>query len=660
MCLRDWGLLVVGFGGIIISASGYGALLISAVQRLFGKESAFRLTPRERIFLSLPIGLGLCSTLLLLAGLSGYLYPSIGWGLVVAGAALWGIINYQYLLRTPSGKTDRTPDFSIPNVLPMILWTGGALYTLLSHAFMPPHEWDELAYHLALAKLYTSFHKIIYIPYIVQSNWPLNTEMLFSWGLLLGSEVTSHLITWFMSIWTTYGLYLLSKNFFNTRVGRLSAALFLTIPLVKRLSGTGLIDISLPLYGTAALYCYCKHTQRPSLGWATLCGLASGFAAGSKLTGVAYIILFGILLVLELTVLKKNAREQMVRAIGVFIIMSLLIASPWYIRSYIFTGNPIWPFFFEIFGGKNWDQLGTENLLKNFEKTVTVSLPRNAWGLFSSLWYLFLFPHYLGGYHGGIGIVTLFLFILASLIVILPFWSSYELKLIRAISFLGLSFYIGWFFFLPHEIRYLFPTFPSIAVTAAFALDKIWKATRKSILGWTVMLVLFGGLFREFPWFETGQRHLVFSRVPVWTESQAREQFLKNRVDAFPAFRFINQNTPPNAIILLLPYENRGYYLDRNYIWGHPISQRIIPYERYDSPDALAQHLCSLGVTHILDNPNWLHTGLRFWAYSRELMLAIEKNYCEEIARWGNIVLYRMKGCASDENLRSQEYGSNK
>ncbi|MGB9879163.1 MAG: ArnT family glycosyltransferase, partial [Anaerolineae bacterium] len=412
MSLQDWGLLVIGFGGIIISASGYGALLLSIVQRCFNKKLS--LTSSEETFLSLPIGLGICSLLLLLVGLSGGLYPNIGWALTITGVAVWGILKLQHLSRPHLDKTNRSPSFSILSALLMILWTGEALYTLISHAFMPPHEWDEVAYHLALAKLYVSFHKIIYIPFIVQSNWPLNTEMLFSWGLLLGSDVISHLITWFMSVWTTYGLCLLGKNFLNERIGRLSAALFLTVPLVKRLSGTGLIDVSLPFYGTAALYCYCKYTQQPSLGWVILCGLVSGFAAGSKLTGAAYIFLFCVLLILEFAISKRDKQKQLVTASIVFVVVSLVTVSPWYIRSWVFTGNPFWPFFFEIFGGKNWDRLGTQNFLQGFEKTVKIVLPRNLWGLLSSLWYLFVFPHYLGGYRGGIGFVPLLLFVPAS------------------------------------------------------------------------------------------------------------------------------------------------------------------------------------------------------------------------------------------------------
>ncbi len=34
--------------------------------------------------------------------------------------------------------------------------------------------------------------------------------------------------------------------------------------------------------------------------------------------------------------------------------VALLVCSPWLVKSYIYTGNPVYPFFYSVFSGKDW------------------------------------------------------------------------------------------------------------------------------------------------------------------------------------------------------------------------------------------------------------------------------------------------------------------
>jgi hypothetical protein len=134
-------------------------------------------------------------------------------------------------------------------------------------------------------------------------------------------------------------------------------------------------------------------------------------------------------------------------------------------------------------------------------------------------------------------------------------------------------------------------------------------------------------------------------RWPYASGQRSRDDFLDAHIKAMPAFRYINAELPPDGAVLLLPYESRGYYLDRDYVWGHPISQRIIPFEQYDDPRLLAQDLRSMGITHILENPEWLFDKLRHWEHDRALMLALESECGEVEATWNDITLYQLVQC---------------
>ncbi len=631
---------------LLIGAGGWGQLGLWLLERL-RPDRKFIASRWERRYFALVLGVGILSWLTLFLGLARLFYTATAVALISLG---W-IVGLILLRKGPEGPVADAADAPAKErgwlrrvfaICLLILGAGSLLYSLLAHTLMPPHEWDEIAYHMALAKLYVDAHGIIYVPFIVHSNWPMNTEMLFSLGLLLGSDVAAHFITWFMSLGTATGLYLLGKRFFDRRVGLLAAVLYLTVPLIKRLSGTGLIDVSLAFYGTAALFAYAHYRRERSLPWVGLAGLFAGLAAGSKLMGGAYPLLLGVLIALDaLRGPRLTWRSFLTRA-GLFGALGLLMVGPWYARSYAFTGNPIWPFLFQIFGGRNWDALGHEYHMQSLLEIWTVDLSPTLGGLVNSFYYLFFEPERLGGYPGGLGRVLLTLVALA--VLWLPALRRIPRLMYELLLFCGL-YYAIWFLVVSPQVRFLIPILPALTLIGAFTFYHLWDLLPRPWLRWIPAGLLLLFLIRDFPWVDAAQRNLALSRWPYLSGQRTREDFLQEQIDVYPAFQYINANLPPQATILLLPYESRGYYLERSYFWGHPISQRVIRFEEYDGPDRLAADLRKLGITHILDNPHWLYSGLRYWEHDRALMLALESQCGEEIASWGDIILYRLTEC---------------
>jgi hypothetical protein len=495
---------------------------------------------------------------------------------------------------------------------------------------------------MALAKIYVRAGEIVPVPFIVHSNWPMNTEMLFSFGLLLGSDLIGHLVTWWMSLLTACGLYLFGKRFLDRRIGLLAAILYLTVPLVKRLSGTGLIDVSLPFYGSAALLAYGYARRKGSLPWLALAGLFSGLAAGSKLMGGAYPLLLGLLVVLELRIhVRMNWRSSLTR-LAVFWAAGFLMVGPWYLRSYLFTGNPIWPFLYQVFGGKYWDALGHEYHMTSLLEIWTVDLPFSLKGLLQSFYYLIFEPVRLGGYHGGLGPVLLVLLGFSAL------WVLAYRRVPRLIYLLALFcglYYAVWFTVVSPQVRFLFVILPALVLIAAFNFYLLWDWLPHDVLRWGLAVVLIVPMAITHPAIDREERNLFVARWPYATGKLSRDDFLDAHIEAMPAFRYINDQLPEDSTVLLLPYESRGYHLDRDYVWGHPISQRIIPFEQYDDPQSLAQDLRTMGITHILDNPEWLFDKLRHWEHDRALMLALESECGEPEAAWNNIILYELGPC---------------
>lgn len=104
-------------------------------------------------------------------------------------------------------------------------------------------------------------------------------------------------------------------------------------------------------------------------------------------------------------------------------------------------------------------------------------------------------------------------------------------------------------------------------------------------------------LVGDFSFVEAGQRGLLVQRSTYLLGQMSRDEFLDQQINVMPVFRYANANLPSDAVLFLLPYENRGYYLERKYIWGHPISQRIVRFEEYNTVTELAETLRQMRIT---------------------------------------------------------------
>lgn len=614
-----------------------------------------------RTWLASVLGLGLMSTATLLIGLAGGLYvwlfgPSL---VLLALVGAYGFLQCvhtnavtTYIVRIRSDPLSFVTTFLLVGmILSALVWILGA------HALIPPHEWDEVAYHLDLAKLYVAAHQIFYIPYNVTSNWPLNNEMLFSLALLLGSDIAPHLLMLSSTILILIGILIAGRHYFNDQVGLVAAALFMSIPLVKRLAGTSLIDVALGMYVLAAFLVLMRWRETQHWPWLVLCGAFCGFAAGSKLMGGGFAILFGLLVLGSVIGGLGSSRAKMMplkarnrpvsrfatltlfKAAATFSLAGAAMVGPWYLRSFAFTGNPIWPFGFAFFGGRNWDALGDEYHMHLLIDVWTVKLPRTPFGLFESFYVAVTSPGDLGGYGGGFG--TLFaLSVIGALLI--AWWSPLFVRYALGIS---AGFYVLWFAFVSHQLRYLLPVAPLLALAGAYAFDWLHHRVRFRSARVLLLVLLVSLLWRTWPWANEAERGLFVERTTYARGAITRDAWLDSQIDVMPLFRYANTQLPSNAKILLLPYENRSYYLHRDYFWGHPISQRVIRFEQFNSVSQLASYLRTLGITHVIDNPMWVYDGLRYWKHDRALMLALRDECGLPLVQHSEAVLYQLSAC---------------
>ncbi|MGB9587162.1 MAG: hypothetical protein ACPL7O_03190, partial [Armatimonadota bacterium] len=154
----------------------------------------------------------------------------------------------------------------------------------LMQTLTPPAglDWDGLAYHLAVPKLYLLRHAIYYVPFISHSNFPFLTEMWYTLGLSLGSAIIAKLFHFFMYVGTALGVYSLCKEHINRTVGSVAAVIFMSIPVVFWEAGVAYADITTAFYLVLAVYAILNWEKSDMLSWLFISSLAAGFALGTK------------------------------------------------------------------------------------------------------------------------------------------------------------------------------------------------------------------------------------------------------------------------------------------------------------------------------------------------------------------------------------------
>jgi hypothetical protein len=297
------------------------------------------------LFFSISLGLSLLIAGLFLVGITGFLKttPVVLLMLALLAIPAWRIYHHQsfpFLSYLPKHK-------SLLSILTSIeFWF--LLATLILLLFLSsgiPGLSDDTMYQLPHARAYLqkgdlSLNPHIHLPLIAQ-----NGILLFAWSFIFGNSILAQMIA-------TLPLFLLALGFLGisqaltktTWVGMVAQIIFMSQVTISQIAGFAFVDIlacSLTFAAIVALFVYLqKPGSNQGFIWIVLSGLFFGTALGTKIHAVPLIAMaVGILFY-----------HRQYKATIYFLALVFLFGSPWYIRSWIISGNPIHPLASSIFG----------------------------------------------------------------------------------------------------------------------------------------------------------------------------------------------------------------------------------------------------------------------------------------------------------------------
>lgn len=616
-------LFVVALSGVAVAL---GCRLFRATGYTFSSGG-------EEIVFAFGLGDGIFSLLTLFAGVFGWLYPSVFYGtfLLLLAALLWGIVADRG--KFTAGKL-RQVRWGKPS--PVVLVLGGVIFIAmvmnLIGALAPPTEADTLAYHFAYPKQFVRAHKILYIPDFV-ANAPLNQHMLYTMAFLLRGETVATLLVYAQGLALVAAIILFCRKYLTWRIGVLAAALVYTMPVITYMAGSGMVELGLTLFTFLAFWTFYEWTQTMETRRLILAAIFTGLAIGTKYYGLISLAAFGLLIPVSLFLSRRFSLKKLLVASSLFGLISVGVGSASYIRNTVNTGNPFYPAFYGIFGGRDW----SPELNEVFKSMLADEKRRGGNDLLSFIlapWNMTVHGDLFGEARTGFGPV----FLAFTPLVIWQFFGGdkSERFLIGYILLFSAIFFTLWFWMAIQRPRHLLPIMPGMSIATSSAAFLF--ARRSSLIKWTTasaVAVVLG--------FNLGG-NLIFSSqfIPVVFGAQSREVFLKSKVPNYEDLVWINKYLKDGHKILHFGRAN-NYYLDVSYYFGSTVSQGRIDWARTKNVEDLIRGLKIEGITHLWINEH----GLRELAKNgsdpgdpvslnqemARLLLQLVENYAKEVYR---------------------------
>lgn len=556
------GLISLGLGEVILARLKITGLTLSE-QRLLGAG----------------LGLSVLAYIVFFLGVLKLYYFFTGFILMgLLFFLLWPQIK-NILTLSPEGRGSKVRGRDLNSRL-TFLFIGLSLLLILLGLLIPPLDYDTLEYHLGVPAQYIKAHGLIYLPYNVFSNFPLHLEMLYTLGLLLNGPILAKMIHFLFLLLILLTIFLLGNRISQTS-GLLAALIFVNIPIVSITSAKAYNDLGLTLWGLLSIYVLWQWLEKRDKKFLILAGLFSGSALATKYTAIIFFLIpLTIFILLVSFKEKKGARYPFINA-TIFIIISLIVVSPWYLKNLAYTGNPIFPFAYKVFGGRNWGEFEAQRFKQQHRVNLSdfkmvLEAPRKI----------------ILGEEGDIGVTILFFLPFLLLIKNPP-------GAIKCFSLYSFFYFLVWAFFTHRISRFLIPTLPLLAIIASYGIFYFLKIKR--YIGYSLIALLIIGL--AFNSSRLLYQFALIHPLPFISGKDSEKEYLQKIFYLYPAIDFINTSLPQDSKILFIA-EARTFYCERPFLVNTPLDKNIMVEiaNRSKGPQDILKALREMGLTHVLYN----------------------------------------------------------
>jgi 4-amino-4-deoxy-L-arabinose transferase-like glycosyltransferase len=383
------------------------------------------------------------------------------------------------------------------------------------------------------------------------------------------------------------------SGFINKRFGKVAAwtataALLAGESLTISLS-SGYVEWPVILYGWAALVSLDDWFETQDRKMLVICGILCGAAVGTKYT--AGIILLGCLAALAF-VPSKMSWPQRLSNLLVVGGLAVLVSSPWWLKNFLATGNPFYPFFFPAGAMTEFRLYHYQNVSAWGDWRSVILLPWQAtiWGVESK-----------DGFSASIGAILVGLSPLAWM-----GWHSRSEKQKTSIKVALILVLVGFLVWavgsrvsgLLIQSRLFFGIFPAWALLAGAGMESVWKLKALNIRFGRVaaaMVLLMLGFNLFATWTDFTSRNPIAYLI----RQEDRQRYLVRNMGIYAAAMAELNNLPPSSRVLML-WETRGFACWPRCDADEVIDRWYNEINTYQTPENTLQAWREQGYTHLL------------------------------------------------------------
>jgi hypothetical protein len=471
-------------------------------------------------------------------------------------------------------------------LLPIVL----ALAVAAVCSMDPELKGDAGVYHLTIPKLYIAHGGFFRIPFNVYSNWPLNGEMLFTMAMLLKDYLLANSVQCLFSVFTAYAIFEFVRVRRSAWYGFMAVLFVLFNHTFMREAAIAYVDIIQAFFMTTAFIFMMRANDQPEQRRVCLLlsGISCGMMAGMKVSGF-----LGIVPIVAWYLVKLPAgnrpRRALVELATCLLPPIVLLALPWMVKAAWFTGNPVYPFFYNIWGGPDWSQACWRQFA---DWQASMGMGRTAVDYIKLPLRVILSAG--AGYAHFDGSLNKMWIALVPLSVVAALWN----RTVRACLAVSGIYFVCWTS-ASQQLRFLIPVIPVLAIAAALGLrelmDRLFARKVVVVGAFAAVYCLAAGLLI----LEVSGSYAKAAEVVGRYGGKDREAVMKSAVPG--EFAFMNRELPMNARLLFLN-TNYGFYSEREYIADSffEASQIVDWLAPCASVGEMRARLRNKGITHIL------------------------------------------------------------
>lgn len=321
-------------------AAGITVLLTAlglAVARLFNLDWS---NTAETISISLFLGTGVFGLAVLGLGLLGLLTPVPV--LIITFFTL--AVSHREIGKLLIRKALKTTLSTSEGKILTGLLLGFAIMLLLRTA-TPPHGFDEAIYHLPVTRQFVDQGRIVPEFNNSMGNQPFLIHMVYAVCLLANSDIAAKLFNLALAVATSLALYGFCKRYVSSRVGVIAAIAFFAAGMVTEVAVTTRVDVSIAGILFVTTYSMINYLDTRKRGWLWISAVLAGFSLGVKHSAALWLVFVAAMYVIESLWHSRQGLAATVKYGVVYGAIAFAVASPWYVKNYVWFGNPVYPFF---------------------------------------------------------------------------------------------------------------------------------------------------------------------------------------------------------------------------------------------------------------------------------------------------------------------------